>query len=263
LWPLDVSTLVWLKSLQIMITRFQFRYILFLLSLFLMTLTSAAQDIELKYTEFKDNKLVVHYVLKDSIESRVYVIRAYVSRDNFLNPLEKVTGDVGMEVKPGADNKIIWDVGEELGAGFEGKVSLEIRGRIFIPFINTESINQYQVFKRKRKYHITWTGGTPQNILNFDLYKGDKKIISYPNLANVGTYNLEFPSYIKPGKGYRFRISDSKNKEDVVYTNTFKIKRKVPLLLKAVPAAIVGVGLYALLKPKNGEPDLPEPILPE
>lgn len=228
-----------------------------------MSLASTAQDMELNYAEFKDNKLVVHYSLKDSIAGRVYVVRLYVSRDNFLNPLEKVTGDVGMEVKPGTDNKITWDVREELGAVFDGKVSLEIRGRIFIPFINTESINQYKVFKRKRKYHITWTGGTPQNILNFDLYKGEKKILSYPNLANVGTYSLEFPSYVNPGKGYRFRISDSKNKEDVVYTNTFKIKRKVPLLLKAIPAALVGAGLYALLKPKNEEPDLPVPILPE
>jgi hypothetical protein len=170
-----------------------------------------------------------------------------------------------LEIKPGKDNKVIWNVREELGASFNGKISLEIRGRHFIPFINVESINQYKVYKRKRKYNITWTGGTPQNILNFDLYDGEKKILTYPNVANVGSYSLEFPTHVKPKNNYRFRISDSKNKEDVVYTTSFKIKRKVPLLIKAVPVLLIGSGLYLILQPKEnggGESDLPGPIVP-
>jgi hypothetical protein len=233
-----------------------------LLSFSLLALSCGGQHLELKYSEFKDNKLLVHYSLRDSVIGRNFTIRLYTSKDNFLNPLEKVSGDIGLEVKPGPDKTISWDATDELGTTFDGKVSLEIRGKVFIPFINTESINQHKVYKRKRKYNLTWTGGTPQNILNFDLYNGEKKIMSFPNLANVGTYSLEFPSYVKPKKNYRFRISDSKNKEDVVYTSQFKIKRKVPLLVKVVPVVLVGSLLYTLLQPKDVEPDLPMPIPP-
>jgi hypothetical protein len=226
----------------------------------LITSLSHGQHLDLKYAEFKDDKLVVHYSLTDSVAGRFYSIRLYASKDNFLNPLEKVAGDIGLEVKPGPDNKISWDARGELGPSFDGKVSLEIRGRVFVPFINTESINQYKVFKRGRKYNVTWSGGSPQNILNFDLYKGESKVATFPNLANVGSYSLQFPTHIRPGSDYRFKISDTKNKEDIVYTHSFKIKRKVPLLLKAVPVLLVGSGLYVLLQPTSVEPDLPLPI---
>lgn len=227
------------------------------ISLLLNVTHSGGQSLEVKYAEFKNNKLLVHYSLQDSISGRLFTIRLYASKDNFLNPLEKVTGDVGLEVKPGPDNIITWDAHQEFESQFEGKVALEVRGRIFVPFINTENINQYRVYKRKRKYNITWTGGTPQNILNFDLYNGEKKIITYPNLANVGSYSLEFPSYIKPKRNYRFRISDSKNKEDVVYTSDFKIKRKIPLLIKLISGAVAGSALYFLINSKSSEGDIP------
>jgi hypothetical protein len=228
--------------------------------IFFITLSVNAQNLELKYAEFKEDKLVVHYSLTDSVIGRFYTVRLYASKDNFLNPLEKISGDIGLEVKPGPDNQIIWDARTELGASSDGKVSLEIRGRIFIPFINTGGIDQYKIFKRGRKYNITWSGGSPQNILNFDLYHGEKKITSFPNLANVGHHSFEFPTHVRPGKGYRFKISDAKNKEEEVYTDKFSIKRKFPLALKALPVLLVGSSLYLLIKPKDNDPDLPRPL---
>lgn len=112
---------------------------------FLTAQVAGAQDIELKYAEIKDNKVVVHYALRDSVKGRVYTIRFYASKGNFLNPLEKISGDAGLEVKPGPDNAISWDPREELGGAFDGRISLEIRGRIFIPFINTsQSVQSIQ-----------------------------------------------------------------------------------------------------------------------
>jgi hypothetical protein len=216
-----------------------------------------AQDIELKSVELRNDKLELHYDLLDSLEDRFYSIRLYSSADGFLNPLTKIKGDVGLEVKPGKDKVVSWAVREELAPDFNSKVSMEIRAKIFVPFINTESINQYKVYKRKRKYNLTWKGGTPQNILNFDLYHNEDKVTSFPNLANVGHHELELPSHIKPGKNYRFRISDVKNKDEVVYTNPFRIKRKVPLIMKVVPGLMVGSALYFLLSPKETESDLP------
>jgi len=225
-----------------------------------------AQQIELRAIEFVKHKMVIHYDLIDSVEGRFYSIRLYSSSDGFLNAMQKIIGDAGLEVKPGKDKTIEWTLSEELGPNFEGKIAVEVRGRQFIPFINTENINAYKVFKRKRSYNLTWSGGTPQNILNFGLMRGDKKVMSFPNVANVGHHAFEFPAYVKPGKNYRFKISDAKNKEEEVKTTTFRIKRKVPLVVKALPVIAIGTLVYMIVSNKSsaavGEEPINDPILP-
>jgi hypothetical protein len=220
------------------------------------------QGIEIRSFQQTGETLVVSYDLLDSIEGRSYSIRMYSSADGFINPLDKVTGDIGLEVKPGKNKTISWQLLKDLPPGFDSKVAVEIRGRLFVPFIGTNAINQYKVFKRKREYNITWTGGTPQNVLNFDLYHGEKKVHTFPNLANVGHYSLILPVHIKPGKGFRFRISDAKNKDEVVYTSAFKVKRKIPLLMKAVPVALVGAGIYYIISTKKEDDGLDDPYKP-
>lgn len=237
------------------------KYIRFIvyLSLSLLNLANLnAQHIELKSIELKEDKLQLHYDLLDSLEDRFYSIRLYSSADGYLNPLTKIMGDAGLEVRPGKDKIVSWAIREELAPDFNAKVSIEIRAKIFVPFISTESINQYKVYKRKRKYNLTWKGGTPQNILNFDLYRNEEKITSFPNLANVGHHELELPTHIKPGKNYRFRISDVKNKDEVVYTDTFKVKRKIPLVMKVIPGLMIGSVIYLLLNQSTEDADIPE-----
>jgi hypothetical protein len=221
--------------------------------------SATAQDLQITSVQFKNNKVVLNYSLVDSIKTNRYTIRLYTSKDNFINPAERISGDHGLEVKPGPDNYIVWDAIAELGAGFNGSLSFELRARLFVPFISTESISQYKVFKRNRNYNITWTGGSPQNVLNFDLYKGERKVASFPNLANVGHYSLRFPNHISPGNDYRFRISDIKNKDEVVTTSVFKVRRQIPLLVKIVPLAVTGFVIYKLVGKRSSDDSLPDP----
>jgi hypothetical protein len=232
----------------------------------LIGVNSPAQTIELKYVELLDNMVVLQYDLLDSVEGRFFIIRLYHSKDNYLNPLEKITGDMGIEVRPGLNKKIVWDAREELGELFDGSVALEIRGRVFVPFINVEQINHYKVFKRGRKYALTWSGGTPQNILNFDLFNKDQKVLTFPNVANVGHHQFEFPVHLKPGKSYRFRVSDTKNRDDVVYSQPFQVKRKVPLLLKVIPATLAATALGIFFVNRSGTEEdqrIGSPIKPD
>jgi hypothetical protein len=224
-------------------------------------LTLHAQEFSMKTVELAGEKLILHYDLSDSVKNRFYTITLYSSKDNFLNPLEKVTGDIGIEVKPGANNKIIWSAKDELGASFQGGVSLEIRGKVYIPFVRLTGFEDYKSVKRGKPIVVTWSGGTRQNILNFELYKGDEKIWVQPSVANTGNYELKIPTNVKPGHGYRFRISDSKNKDEVVFTTPFTIKRKVPLGLKVLPVAAVGTVIYLLLG-KSADNAIPDPLTP-
>ena len=218
-----------------------------------------AQDFTIKKVELAGDKVNIYYDLIDSVSSRTYSIDLYSSKDNFVSRLEKVSGDHGLEVKPGGNHKLTWAAKEELGADFEGKVGLEVRGRLYIPFVRLEGLGK--IFKRDRPYQITWTGGTQQNILNFDLYKGEEKVHQFPNIANVHQTEIIIPTSVKPGNDYHFKITDSKNKDQIVNTPTFSIKRKVPLLVKVAPFAIIGAIIATLPKPASSD-GIPDPLDP-
>lgn len=243
------------------------RLLTFLTCLFLLLpgASVVAQTFSITKVERISDQIVLHYDLMDTVASRRYTINLYSSSDSFTTPLEKVAGDIGLEVKPGGNRRIIWKARDELGAAFAGNVRLEVRGKVYVPFVKLDGFDDYKVFKRKKSYKVTWTGGRGNSVLNFDLYRGDKRITSYPNIANVGYHNLVFAD-VKPGKNYRLRISDAKNKDDVVYSAPFRIRRKVPLLLKVVPMAAVGYLVYSLSagadSAPGGEPDIIDPPVP-
>lgn len=216
----------------------------------MMTVTSWAQEFRITRFEIAGDQLMVFYDLVDTVKSRVYTVTVYSSIDKFLHPVKEVSGDVGLEVVPGLNKKVVWDAKKELGAQFEGGVAMELRGRVYIPFVRFSNFEDFKVRKRASPFTVTWAGGTRQNILTFDLYKGDTKVWTQANVGNTGHYELTIPKSVKPGAGYRFRVSDSKNADDVVYTGEFRIKRKIPLLVQAVPAAVVGGVLYFVFSRK-------------
>jgi hypothetical protein len=222
--------------------------------------TSKAQSFKIDRFERIGDDLIIYYNLADSINNRVYTINLYASNDNFINPLTKVEGDLGIEIKPGGNRKIIWHAKEELGSSFKGSVAIEVRGKLYVPFVKLDAFEDYKKFKRKKNYKIVWTGGRGDQVLNFDLYRGNKKITTYPNIANVGNFNLRFDG-VRPGRNYSLKITDIKNKDDVVITEPFKIKRKTPLLLKVLP--VLGLGFALIQLAPIIEQDIVDPITPK
>ncbi len=226
---------------------------------FIATGTSVmAQEFAIKVVELTSDKVILHYDLIDTTKNRTYTIYVYSSKDNFLSPLTQVSGDAGIEVKPGTNKRIVWNSREELGAAFEGDVELEIRGRAYIPFIRLDGFDEVKSRKRAVPFLVKWGGGTQQNILNFQLYKNEKLMYTFPNVPNSHEYKLTIPPSVKPGAGYRLRISDTKNKEQQVNSNIFAIKRKFALALKALPILAIGGLTYSLIG-KSGSSDLSGP----
>ena len=223
-------------------------------------LFAQAQEFNVKRIESQQGKVTIYYDLTDSL-GRNYTVRLYHSGDNFLTAAEKLSGDVGVDVKSGKDRKIIWDLNKEFSEGYEGRVSMEIRGRVYIPFVRFEKFEDDQRIKRGVPYEMTWTGGNTQNLLDFELYKGEKKILTIPNVPNVGRHKITLPKSVKPGKDYRFKITDARNKDDVVYTGNFVVKPRIPFILKALPVLAVGAAIYFVTKPK-GDPRIPDPADP-
>jgi len=216
-----------------------------------------SQNFAITRVEVSGGLVNIYYDLIDTVADRTYTVNVFSSNDNFISRLDKVTGDLGLEVRPGMDKKISWNAHDELNPAFEGTVSLEVRGSVYIPFVRLDGL--YKNIKRGQAYEITWRGGTEQNILNFDLYRGSEKITGFPNIANVGYHTFVVPAFVTPGKDYYFKITDTKNKDQIVNTSRFTIKRKIPLLFKILPLVAIGVLVATLSKRSTdgGVPDAP------
>lgn len=207
-------------------------------------LSASAQTIAIKKVELAGEKIIVHYDLEDGNPNNEYKLDLYASADNYATPLAKVKGDVGLEVKPGIDRKIEWSIRDEFGP-YKGKLALEIRGKVYIPFVKIQNFDTEKSYKRGNSYNIAWKPGST-NSINIDLYKGGERVGGESNLQNNGSHTFYIPTHAKKGSDYRLKITDTKNSEDVLYTSEFKVKPKIPLLVKVLPVLAVG-GIVAAL----------------
>jgi hypothetical protein len=212
-----------------------------------------AQEFTINQVEMTLEGVAIHYDLVDSTKNRFYTVHVFSSKDDFLQPLAKVKGDVGLEVRPGKGKKVLWDP-KELGNDFRGNVELEVRGKVYIPFVNFTNLKDFKAFKRTKPTTLTWTGGTRQNILNFNLYKDEELITVISNVANSGSHDMIIPRSVKPGSGYYFIVSDSKNKDQMMKTSEFAVKPRVRMIFKILPFVAIGAAAYALWPEPEPEP---------
>ncbi len=224
-----------------------------ILAFLLATAIVHAQKASIKKVELAGEKIIVHYDLEDSNPANEYQISLYASQSNFATALTKVRGDVGNEVKAGSNKKIEWNIREELGP-FKGKLSLEIRGKMFVSIAKIKNISEGDKFKRGKSHTLTWKPGN-NNPINIELLKGDQPISTQSNQPNNGSYSIFIPPHTVVGKDYSLRITDSKDAENVTTSHAFAVTRKVPLLLKVVPILAIGGVVAALAGGGGGSPD--------
>jgi hypothetical protein len=220
-----------------------------------------AQKVDIDWIEVSGNKVIVHYILDDPNPNHQYLVNLFTSQDNYTAALTKVTGDVGTEVKPGRTKSIVWDVTNELPA-FKGNLTFEIRGRVYIPFAKLSDSETAKVYKRGKNYPLNWTSGNLSGQVNIELYKGQDRILAENNVPNVGKYDWHIPGSTKKGADYRLKFTNSKDRNDVVYSKEFTIKPKVPFLIKVLGVAVVGGAIIAASGGDSGGPETPveEPL---
>ena len=225
----------------------------------------SAQNVAIKNVELAGGKIIVHYDLDDSNSSNEYMLNLYASKDNYAAPLTKVTGDIGTEVKPGLDKKVEWNLLEEYGA-YKGRISLELRGKVYVAFAKLRNFDAEKSFKRGKQYDIFWKAGTSTPI-SVELYKGNQRLQGEMSHPNNGSYTLSIPSDAKPGKDYRVKITDTKDNNNVVYTPFFKVVPKVSTAVKAAAAVVVIGGAVVAAGGKKSPADtgnsaIPDPAFP-
>jgi hypothetical protein len=200
-------------------------------------------------------KIIVVYDLEDSNPNNEYLLNLYTSKDNFAKAVTNVTGDVGMDIKPGVDRKMEWNVVKEYG-GYKGKLSLEIRGKVYVPFVRVRDFDSKGTYRRGKNYVINWKPGN-SNPVNIDLMNGGQRVTGEVNHPNNGIYELFIPAHAKPGDEYKIKFTDTRNPDEVIITETFAVKPKIPLLVKIAPVVVVAavIVLITSKESKGGDPD--------
>jgi hypothetical protein len=211
--------------------------------------TVIAQTVVIKKIELAGENVIVHYELEDSNPNNEYLINLYSSKDNFSTVLTKVSGDVGMEVKPGLNKKITWKIREEYG-GYKGKIALEIRGKVYIPFAKLQGFDTKKAYKKGTTVNLKWkaAGSTP---INIELYKGGQRIGGDMNIPNNGSHALFIPKHAANGKDYRLKLSDTRNADEVIYSDYFKVTPKIPMIAK-IGAGVAVAAVIVVLVTKSG-----------
>jgi hypothetical protein len=210
----------------------------------LLSISAFAQTVTINKVELAGDKIIVHYNLENSNPASNFLLNLYESKDNFSTPLARVTGDVGSEVKPGGNKKIEWNIRQEYG-NYKGKLALELRGKVYVPFVKLQNYAVASSYKRGKGHAIVWLPGNNDPI-NIELYKGNERIQGSMSQINNGSYVLNLSSSIKTGSDYHLKFSSTKSNDEVFTTNNFKITPKVPTLLKVLPVLVIG-GAAAVL----------------
>jgi hypothetical protein len=220
--------------------------------LFLLTaLATEAQKLTLTRLELVREKIVVYYTLEDANPNHEYQVSLYSSKDNFATPLVRVTGDVGTEIKPGKDKKIEWNAFQELGA-YRGDISVEVRARVYVPFVKITSFDPGKAYKRGKTHPLLWTSGNMGGQVDIELFSGQDRVYGERNIPNTGKYDLFIPASTKPGKDYRLKFTNTRNRDEFIFSTPFRVVPKIPLLLKAGAAAVLIGGTAAIVSGLGG-----------
>ena len=137
----------------------------------------------------------------------------------------------------------------------------ESQGTAEITFLAPITDSKY---KRGNSIQVRWTGGNPDDEYALDLFDGRFHYRHVGELKNSGTYPWIIPMDVKPGKEYKFKLTNTDDFGEFAFSQTFVIKRRVPVAVWIVPGAlVVGGAVYMLFFYGEDEiSDLPAPIEP-
>ena len=193
------------------------------------------QKIQNLNASFLDGKAIVTYDVIGTKANQTYTIDLYSSHNNFASPLKNVTGDVGKNIKAGTGKKIIWDAASEL-TEFSGDISFKIKGELIpLPLTLLSPISGTSA-KRGKPIKILWEGGKYDQVVHFELLKGNDRVIDIGETKNTGEFVWGIPKKLSKAY-YTIRISSG---QETKQSGLFKVKSRTPLIVKILPLLAAG-----------------------
>jgi hypothetical protein len=212
----------------------------------ILTIPARGQKIENVRASFADGKAVILYDLTAIKPDQKFEIQIFGSHNNYAVALTRVSGDVGKDVSGGLSKRIEWNAAEELGT-FSGDIVFRVRGQLIIAPLAITNPTLNSSYRRGKTAELAWTGGVPTQQTKLEIMQDGKVLQALPSVSNTGSYTWEIPSDFAKGT-YTLRVSTGSEQKE---SSPFKVKAKVPLLLKLSPIILAGIVIAVLPKGKS------------
>ncbi len=169
------------------------------------------------------NQVIITYNLLESGPNQIYRIELKSSNDNYSSVLQLVSGDVGDNITPGNNRRIIWRAREELGL-FRGNISFEVNSTLLSSPLRLNSPKLSDTFNPGNSIPIEWEGGFKNSTIEIDLFKSNIFNRQITTTPNVKKYEWVVPGDIPGGTDYKIKLYDSSAPADAVMSNNFTIR---------------------------------------
>lgn len=208
---------------------------------------ASAQNLSNVTASLQGTKIIINYDLEAPVASFLYQVEVYSSLDQYKEPLKGVSGDVGNKVASGKGKKVEWQADKDISA-YDGEVDFKLKTQLtFAPWLILNPSGE-KSFKRGKASEILWTGyANGAKKVNVELQRNGQAISSTDAINNSGKMEFNFPKNLKTGDGYQIKIVNNVNANDQAISKEFKIKRKLPLVVKFLPIVILGGVAAAVL----------------
>ncbi|MBI1769597.1 MAG: hypothetical protein HYR67_14610 [Bacteroidetes bacterium] len=213
------------------------------------SLAGQAQKLENLKAIAQGEKIIITYDLSETFAGDRCDIQLYSSHNNFSMPLQHVSGDIGRGLPAGKGKRIEWEAKIELG-NYQGELSFEVRAEVIGLLTFKNGITNA---KRGKTVSIVWRGGSKNENVKVELLKDGVLQSGVATTTNIGNYQWNVPLKQKTGGGYQIRLVNGK---EMITTDFFSVRHKIPTLLKILPAVAAGVvvGLLSGSKGSSGTP---------
>lgn len=214
--------------------------------------TAQAQEaIENISIQTKDEYVQITYDLQAKEAGLLFNITPYyLDSLGERHPMRKVDGDTGHNIEKGK-KQIQWYYHRELN-NYQGDLKVELAYEVVAPKVAIP-LDQ-QEYRRASKLVVSnqYAYGSHYEIVNTK-----RKKVAEGNLIHKGqAQSLKIPAKLALTDTYRLRVwTDAQ--APPLYTSDFKVKRRIPWLLRAVGAGLILGATYYILQPNNDELPLP------
>ena len=221
---------------------------LFSVVFFVLPSWSAAQQVENIEPLITGDSIKISYTLHGTHPQESFYVDVFIITDEAETRLTRLNGDVGYNVAPG-DKTIMWDFKNEL-VHFSGEVQFRIDPTPVFSFANGKNVQ-----RRGKTVSIKWKQDETFPVSSLALVNAAGQETVLTDQALDGGHNWSAPVNQKTGK---YQIM-AKTGNTTLYSPVFKIQRKIPTIVKALPAILAGaftiykVWFAPLPKPKETE----------
>ena len=201
-----------------------------------------AQSIQnLNATFSSTGKVLLSYDVVGAKPNQSFSLDLYSSHNNFSTPLKHVSGDIGKNIPTGTGKKVNWDAAAELG-NFNGQVTFKVKGEMIpLAFELKGPVNGASA-RRGKNMNILWEGGKPDQVVLFELLKDNNRVLSLGETKNSGQYAWRIPKKFAKGT-YSIKLTAG---QEVKQSALFKVKARIPMLVKLLPILAVGGAVVVL-----------------